>query len=63
MGNGFYTGPTIHYGGEHFFATLTWWQQLPIANNYMDSSLIKNGYDDDVDFEHTRVRLKFGYYF
>ncbi len=63
MGSGYYTGPTIHYGGEHFFATLTWWQQLPIAKNYMDPSVIKGGYDDDVDFEHTRVRLKFGYYF
>ncbi len=63
MGNGYYTGPTIHYGGDHFFASLTWWQQLPIAKNYMDHSLIVHGYDDDVDFEHTRVRLKLGYYF
>lgn len=63
MGSGYYTGPTIHYGGDHFFFSLTWWQQLPIAKNYMDSSLIVKGYDDDVDFEHTRVRLKFGYYF
>lgn len=63
MGNAVYTGPTIHYANQHFFATLTWWQQLPIAHNYMDPSMIVNGYDTDVDFEHTRVRLKVGYYF
>lgn len=63
MGSGYYTGPTIHYGGDHFFFSLTWWQQLPIAKNYMDPTMIVHGYDDDVDFEHTRVRLKFGYYF
>jgi len=63
MGNAVYTGPTIHYASQHFFATLTWWQQLPIAHNYMDPSMIVNGYDTDVDFEHTRVRLKLGYYF
>lgn len=63
MGNVYYTGPTIHYANQHFFATFTWWQQLPWSKNYMDPSMIRNGYDDDVDFEHTRVRLKIGYYF
>jgi hypothetical protein len=63
MGNTWYAGPTIHYANQHFFATLTWWQQLPGAHNYMDPSVIVKGYDDDVDFEHTRVRLKIGYYF
>lgn len=63
MGNAVYTGPSIHYASQHFFATLTWWQQLPVAHNYMDPSMIVNGYDTDVDFEHTRVRLKVGYYF
>src|SRR5882757_5544552 len=63
MGNAYYTGPTIHYGGAHFFATLTWWQQLPNAKNYLDPSMIVHGYDDDVDFEHRRIRVKFGYYF
>jgi hypothetical protein len=63
MGNAYYTGPTVHYANNHFFATLTWWQQLPWANNYMDSSVIYKGYDEDVDFERTRVRLKVGYYF
>jgi hypothetical protein len=63
MGNAYYTGPTIHYANNHFFGTLTLWQQLPVANNYMDSSVIYKGYDYDVDFEHTRARLKLGYYF
>lgn len=63
MGNAYYTGPTIHYGGAHLFATLTWWQQLPNAKNYLDPNLIVNGYDGDVDFEHRRIRCKFGYYF
>lgn len=63
MGNATYTGPTLHYGGEHVFATLTAWEQLPWANNYMDSSVIAGGRDYDVDFEKYRFRLKVGYYF
>jgi hypothetical protein len=63
MGSAYYAGPSIHYAGKHVFATLTLWRQLPWAHNYMDSSVILKGYDDDVDFEHTRVRLKIGYYF
>lgn len=63
MGYAYYTGPTIHYANQHFFVTLTWWQQIPWAKNYMDSGVIAHGYDDDVDFEHTRARLKVGYYF
>jgi|SRR5579871_623870 len=62
MGNAFYTGPTIHYADEHFFATLTAWEQLPWANNYMGENVIYRGRDYDVDFEKIRVRLKFGYY-
>lgn len=63
MGNAYYTGPTIHYGGEHFFATLTAFEQLPWANNYMHQPVIYKGRDYDVDFENFRVRLKLGYYF
>lgn len=62
MGNAYYTGPTIHYADDHFFATLTMWEQMPWSNNYMESSVILNGRDYDVDFERYRVRLKFGYY-
>jgi hypothetical protein len=63
MGVAYYAGPTLHYADKSFFATLTWWQQLPFAKNYMDSSVIVHHYDEDVDFERTRVRLKVGYYF
>jgi hypothetical protein len=63
MGNAYYMGPTIHYANEHFFATLTAWEQMPWSNNYMDSSVIQNGRDYDVDFEKYRMRLKIGYYF
>jgi uncharacterized protein DUF6662 len=63
MGNAYYTGPSLHYGGEHFFATLTAWEQLPWANNYMHQPVIYKGRDYDVDFENYRVRVKLGYYF
>jgi len=63
MGNAYYMGPTIHYADQHFFATLTAWEQMPWANNYMDSSVIYKGRDYDVDFEKYRARLKIGYYF
>ena len=63
MGDAYYTGPTIHYGGKRFFITLTAWEQLPFAHNYSDPSVIVHGRDYDVDFEKYRVRLKLGYYF
>ncbi|HTP84073.1 MAG TPA: DUF6662 family protein [Alphaproteobacteria bacterium] len=63
MGSAYYTGPTIHYGGETFFATFTAWEQLPWAKNYTDSSVIVGGRDYDVDFEKFRTRLKVGFYF
>jgi hypothetical protein len=63
MGDAYYTGPTIHYGGQRFFVTLTTWEQLPFAHNYADPSVIVQGRDYDVDFEKYRVRLKLGYYF
>lgn len=58
-----YTGPTIHYGGERFFVTLTGWEQLPLAHDYAGLGIIKHGRDYDVDFEKFRVRLKVGVYF
>ncbi len=63
MGNAYYTGPTLHYGGEHFFVTLAASEQLPWANNYMNQPVIYRGRDYDVDFEKFRVRLKLGWYF
>ena len=60
----YYTGPTLHYGGERFFATLTVWEQLPFAKNYCSNcDVLYQGRDYDVDFEKYRTRLKLGYYF
>lgn len=62
----FYTGPTIHYGGEHFYATFTVLDQLPwggdSANDPPDSFVV-GGRNYADDFERFRVRLKFGWYF
>lgn len=59
----YYTGPTLHYGGERFFVTLTVWEQLPFAKDYANAGILFQGRDFDVDFEKFRVRLRFGAYF
>jgi len=58
-------GPTIHYGGKHFFVTATFIEQLPWATNHSDTlpGAIVGGRDYDNDFEKYRVRAKFGWYF
>jgi high-affinity iron transporter len=58
-----YAGPTIHYAGERFFVTLTGWEQLPLAHDYANLGIIKNGRNYDVDFEGFRVRLRVGVLF
>ncbi len=61
-----YTGPSLHYGGRHFFATLTALAQLPWAHDYANSnadSFVIDGITNADDFENVRVRLKLGYYF
>jgi len=61
-----YAGPTIHYGGRHFFATFTTLFQLPWAKDYANppaDSFIVNGITNADDFEKYRFRLKVGYYF
>jgi hypothetical protein len=62
-----YAGPTLHYGGRHFFATFTTLFQLPWAKDYAepDKSLdaVINGLSNADDFETMRFRLKLGYYF
>jgi hypothetical protein len=63
--SGYYLGPTIHYGGEHFFVTATALWQMPWASAHSDTvpgSLV-NGYVLDNDFEKFRFRLKAGYTF
>lgn len=61
-----YTGPTLHYGGEHFFFTGTFLYQLPWARDYADppeESFVVDGISNADDFEKYRIRIKFGYYF
>jgi len=61
----YYSGPTIHYGGERFFATLTVLDQLPWADDYANPApgFIVGGRNYADDFERFRVRLKVGYTF
>lgn len=56
----YYTGPTLHYGGESFFATLSFLQQLPWGQDYADQNVMKGGINYADDFEKYRVRLKVG---
>ena len=56
----YYTGPTLHYGGESFFATLTFLEQLPWGQDYADQNVMKGGINYADDFEKFRVRLKVG---
>ncbi len=63
--SGYYLGPTLHYGGKHFFATGTFVAQMPWASTHVDTvpGAIVGGRVFDNDFEKYRVRIKFGWYF
>ncbi|MGY3560964.1 hypothetical protein ACVWXP_004233 [Bradyrhizobium sp. USDA 4463] len=63
--NGYYLGPTLHYGGERFFLTATALWQMPWATNHTDTvpGALVNGYIGDNDFERFRFRMKAGYTF
>ena len=62
-----YAGPTIHYGGRMFFATLSALVQLPFGHDYAekdnDLDAVIGGINNADDFEKYRLRLKVGYYF
>ena len=61
-----FLGPTLHYGGRHFFATFTTLFQMPWAHDYANrgaDSFVVNGITNADDFEKRRFRLKVGYYF
>jgi len=61
-----YAGPTLHYGGRHFFMTFTTLFQLHGARDYAnppDESFVVHGITNADDFEKYRFRLKLGYYF
>jgi len=63
--SGYYLGPTIHFGGEHFFFTATALWQMPWATVHTDTvpgSLVNHLVLDN-DFERFRFRLKAGYTF
>jgi hypothetical protein len=61
--SGYYLGPTIHYGGEHFFATATALWQLPLASTHTDTvpGALVGGFIGDNDFERFRLRIKAGF--
>ena len=63
--SGYYLGPTLHYGGERFFVTMTALWQMPWATAHSDTvpGALVNGYILDNDFERFRFRLKAGYTF
>lgn len=61
-----YMGPTLHYGGQSFFATLTTLVQLPMAHDFdnpANETFVVHGITNADDFENLRVRLKAGFYF
>lgn len=63
--SGFFVGPTVHYGGKHFFVTGTFVEQMPWAGPHVDTvpGGISGGRIIDNDFEKYRVRIKVGWYF
>lgn len=63
--NGYYFGPTIHYGGKRFFITATFLEQLPWASTHSDTvpGAVVGGRVFDNDFEKYRLRIKGGFYF
>jgi lysozyme family protein len=65
INDAYFTGPSVHYGGKHFFATGTFVEQMPWATTHAatNAGTIVGGRDYDNDFEKYRVRLKVGWYF
>ena len=59
-----FVGPNLHYAAAHWFATLTWMEQMPWASAYSDAARVElvNGrvYKST---EKTNVRLRVGYSF
>lgn len=62
-----YSGPTLHYANQHYFATFTTLFQLPLAKDYSEPDKSMDAVIDHIsnadDFEKYRFRLKLGYYF
>ena len=65
INDAYFVGPSLHYGGKHFFATAAYYRQMPWAGQHGATvpGAVVNGYDFDNDFELHRVRVKVGWYF
>lgn len=65
INDGYFLGPSVHYGGKKFFATVTALEQMPWATTHDASNpgTIVGARDYDNDFERYRVRVKVGWYF
>jgi len=61
----YYFGPTLHYAGQHFFATATYVSQLAGARDYAhaEPDFVVGGRSYSAGNERFRVRAKFGWYF
>ena len=62
--NGFYVGPSLHFGAKSFFVTGVFLTQLPWATVNAETvpGTVVNNTTFDNDFEKYRLRLKFGFY-
>lgn len=65
INDAYFVGPSLHYGGRHFFATGSFFEQTPWATTHSAtvSGAVVDGRDYDNDFEKYRVRVKVGWYF
>jgi len=58
----YYLGPSFHYGGKRFFATVAFLEQMPWGKDYANPApgFIVNGRNYADDFEKYRIRVKLG---
>lgn len=65
INDAYFAGPSLHYGGRHFFATGSFFEQMPWATTHSATipGAVVDGRDYDNDFEKYRVRVKVGWYF
>ena len=63
--DGYFFGPSVHYGGKYFFVTATFLEQLPWATTHSDTvpGAVVGGRVFDNDFEKYQLRIKAGFYF
>lgn len=63
--DGYYLGPSLHYGGRAFFVSAAFLEQMPWAVGHTDTvaGAEVGGRIYDNDFERFRTRVKVGWYF